>query len=63
MADDLLTKGMAVTKQLWGERAGGNELPAMKLASSSMIGRSVAGARMVIPQIVRRHAAAPRLRR
>ena len=32
MADDLLTKGMAVTKQLWGERAGGNELPAMKLA-------------------------------
>jgi hypothetical protein len=28
MADDLLAKGMAVTKQLWGERAGGQELPA-----------------------------------
>ena len=32
MADDLLAKGMAVTKQLWGERAGGQELPAQKLA-------------------------------
>jgi len=25
MADDLLARGMAVTKQLWGERAGGQE--------------------------------------
>jgi len=32
MADDLLTRGMAITKQLWGERAGGVEFPAQKLA-------------------------------
>ena len=34
--------------------------PATKLTSSSTIGRSVTGARMVIPQIVRRRAAGPR---
>jgi 4-carboxymuconolactone decarboxylase len=27
-----LSKGLEVTKQLWGERAGGQELPAQKLA-------------------------------
>ena len=32
MADDFLTRGMEVTKKLWGERAGGQELPAQKLA-------------------------------
>ena len=32
MADDLLTRGMEVTKKLWGERAGGQEFPAQKLA-------------------------------
>ena len=32
MADDLLTRGIAVTTQLWGARAGGQELPAQKLA-------------------------------
>ena len=34
MADDkdLLARGMDVTKKLWGERAGGRELPAQKLA-------------------------------
>ena len=32
MADDLLSRGMAVTKQLWGERTGGVEFPAQKLA-------------------------------
>jgi 4-carboxymuconolactone decarboxylase len=29
---DWLSKGLEVTKQLWGERAGGQELPAQKLA-------------------------------
>jgi 4-carboxymuconolactone decarboxylase len=32
MADDLLTRGMDITKQLWGERAGGVGFPAQKLA-------------------------------
>jgi 4-carboxymuconolactone decarboxylase len=32
MADDFLTRGIEVTKKLWGERAGGQELPAQKLA-------------------------------
>ena len=32
MADDLLARGMEVTKKLWGERAGGQEFPAQKLA-------------------------------
>ena len=32
MADDLLAKGIEVTRKLWGERAGGQELPAQKLA-------------------------------
>jgi 4-carboxymuconolactone decarboxylase len=32
MADDLLTRGIEVTRKLWGERAGGQELPAQKLA-------------------------------
>ena len=32
MADDLLTRGMEITKQLWGERAGGVGFPAQKLA-------------------------------
>jgi 4-carboxymuconolactone decarboxylase len=31
-ADDLLARGRAVTKQLWGERAGAAELPAARLA-------------------------------
>jgi len=29
---ELLERGLAITKQLWGERAGGQELPAQKLA-------------------------------
>jgi 4-carboxymuconolactone decarboxylase len=29
---ELLERGAAITKQLWGERAGGQELPAQKLA-------------------------------
>jgi len=29
---DWLSKGIEVTKQLWGDRAGGQELPAQKLA-------------------------------
>ena len=29
---ELLERGMAVTKQLWGERAGGGGMPAQKLA-------------------------------
>jgi len=29
---DLLAKGLEVTRKLWGERAGGQELPAQKLA-------------------------------
>jgi 4-carboxymuconolactone decarboxylase len=32
MADDLLARGIEVTRKLWGERAGGQELPAQKLA-------------------------------
>lgn len=32
MADDLLAKGIEVTQKLWGERAGGQALPAQKLA-------------------------------
>ncbi len=32
MADDLLAKGIEVTRKLWGERAGGQEFPAQKLA-------------------------------
>jgi 4-carboxymuconolactone decarboxylase len=32
MADDFLARGIEVTKQLWGERAGGQQLPAQKLA-------------------------------
>jgi len=32
MADDFLTRGMDVTKKLWGERAGGQGFPAQKLA-------------------------------
>ena len=32
MADDLLRRGIEVTKKLWGERAGGQEFPAQKLA-------------------------------
>ena len=32
MADDYLARGIEVTKKLWGERAGGQELPAQKLA-------------------------------
>jgi 4-carboxymuconolactone decarboxylase len=32
MAEDLLARGMEVTKKLWGERAGGQEFPAQKLA-------------------------------
>ena len=32
MADDLLARGMDITKQLWGERAGGVGFPAQKLA-------------------------------
>jgi hypothetical protein len=38
-------------------------LPTETLTSSSMIGRSQTGARIVIPQIVRRRAAGPRLTR
>lgn len=29
---DLLARGLEVTRKLWGERAGGQELPAQKLA-------------------------------
>ncbi|HTF32879.1 MAG TPA: carboxymuconolactone decarboxylase family protein [Myxococcota bacterium] len=29
---ELMARGLAVTKKLWGERAGGGELPAQKLA-------------------------------
>ena len=32
MADDYLAKGIEVTRKLWGERAGGQGLPAQKLA-------------------------------
>jgi 4-carboxymuconolactone decarboxylase len=32
MAEDYLAKGIEVTRRLWGERAGGQELPAQKLA-------------------------------
>jgi 4-carboxymuconolactone decarboxylase len=32
MADDYLAKGIEVTRKLWGERAGGQEFPAQKLA-------------------------------
>jgi 4-carboxymuconolactone decarboxylase len=32
MADDFLMRGVEVTKKLWGERAGGQLLPAQKLA-------------------------------
>ena len=32
MADDFLMRGIEVTKKLWGERAGGQQLPAQKLA-------------------------------
>ena len=32
MADDYLAKGIEITRQLWGDRAGGQELPAQKLA-------------------------------
>src|SRR5262252_8184508 len=32
MADDFLTRGMDVTKKLWGDRAGGQGFPAQKLA-------------------------------
>ena len=32
MADDYLAKGIEVTRRLWGERAGGQEFPAQKLA-------------------------------
>jgi len=32
MADDFLMRGVEVTKKLWGERAGGQGLPAQKLA-------------------------------
>jgi 4-carboxymuconolactone decarboxylase len=32
MADDLLAKGIEVTRKLWGERAGGQEMPAQRLA-------------------------------
>ena len=32
MADDFLARGIEVTKKLWGERAGGQEFPAQKLA-------------------------------
>jgi len=32
MADDFLTRGIEVTTKLWGARAGGQELPAQKLA-------------------------------
>jgi 4-carboxymuconolactone decarboxylase len=32
MAEDLLARGIEVTKKLWGERAGGQEFPAQKLA-------------------------------
>jgi 4-carboxymuconolactone decarboxylase len=32
MADDFLMRGVEVTKKLWGERAGGQQLPAQKLA-------------------------------
>ena len=32
MADDFLARGIEVTKKLWGERAGGQQLPAQKLA-------------------------------
>jgi 4-carboxymuconolactone decarboxylase len=32
MADDFLMRGVEVTKKLWGERAGGQEFPAQKLA-------------------------------
>ena len=32
MADDFLARGIEVTRKLWGERAGGQELPAQKLA-------------------------------
>ena len=32
MADDYLSRGIEVTRKLWGERAGGQELPAQKLA-------------------------------
>jgi len=30
--DDLLARGRAITEKLWGARAGGQELPAQKLA-------------------------------
>jgi 4-carboxymuconolactone decarboxylase len=32
MADDYLAKGVEITRRLWGDRAGGQELPAQKLA-------------------------------
>ncbi|HEY0986768.1 MAG TPA: carboxymuconolactone decarboxylase family protein [Kofleriaceae bacterium] len=32
MADDFLMRGVEVTKKLWGDRAGGQQLPAQKLA-------------------------------
>ena len=32
MADDYLAKGIEITRRLWGDRAGGQELPAQKLA-------------------------------
>ena len=32
MADDLLNRGMEVTRKLWGDRAGGQGFPAQKLA-------------------------------
>ena len=32
MPDDLLARGIEVTKKLWGDRVGGQELPAQKLA-------------------------------
>jgi 4-carboxymuconolactone decarboxylase len=32
MADDFLMRGVEVTKKLWGERVGGQQLPALKLA-------------------------------
>ena len=32
MSDDLLARGIEVTKKLWGDRAGGQEFPAQKLA-------------------------------
>ena len=32
MPDDLLARGIEVTKKLWGDRVGGQEFPAQKLA-------------------------------